>query len=114
MSASEVRLLGEWRTDPADVQSLREYGDVSLLFEPGGMLRYTIHSAHKEQVILLLFRVEGTSLVTNQRSSPREERTIFFFENDGRLVLKNAPPSPPGHYVRVRLCSAPPAGVGAR
>jgi hypothetical protein len=86
--------------DPNDRWSLREYGDVSLHFENGGRLVYVIHLANKKQIMHLTCRVEGTWLVTNQPSSPREERAEFYFTPDGRLAVKNAAPLPPTFYVR--------------
>jgi hypothetical protein len=79
---------------------VREYGDVSLRFEKNGALAYTVHLAKKEQIMRLAYRVDGTTLVTDQPSSPREERTEFFFTPDGRLAPKNPPPAPPTFYVR--------------
>jgi hypothetical protein len=100
MSNQEPRLLGLWRTDPDDRWSLQTYGDVSLLFEPDGKLLYTIHLPNRKQIMRLLYRVDGSWLITDQPSSPREERTEFIFAQDGRLVLKNPVPAPPTHYLR--------------
>jgi hypothetical protein len=36
---------------------------------------------------VLTYRVEDDLLITDQPSSPREERTRFWFSPDGRLVL---------------------------
>ena len=100
MRSEGASLLGTWRTDPNDRWSLREYGDVSLRFEKAGTLVYTVHLPNKEQVIRLAYRVSGNTLVTDQPSSPREERTEFFFTPDGRFAVKNAAPAPPTFYVR--------------
>lgn len=48
----------------------------------------------------LTYRVEGNMLITDQSSSPCEERTEFSLTSDGRLAVKNAAPSPPTYYVR--------------
>jgi hypothetical protein len=93
------QLIGTWRTDPNDQWSLREYGDVSLRFEKDGTLFYTVHLPIKAQIMRLTYRVDGNRLVTDQPSSPREERTEFFFTSDGRLAVKNAAPAPPTFYV---------------
>lgn len=93
-------LIGTWRTDPTDAWSLRHYGEVTLRFDAQGGLVYTVHQPGKDQIILLTYRVEGDCLVTDQPSSPAEERTPFFFTPDGRLALSNPPPSPPTFYVR--------------
>lgn len=100
MENDNRRLLGLWRTDATDSMSLREYGDVSLRFEKGGRLVYTIHTPDREQIMYLTYRVEGSCLVTDQPSEPREERIEFSFTSDGRLSLKNPAPLPPTFYVR--------------
>lgn len=100
MTGEGSKLFGLWRTDPNDQWSLREYGDVSLSFSEDGKLVYTIHLPGKEQIMNLTYHTDGTSLVTNQLSAPREERTEFFFTSDGRLAVKNASPGPPTFYVR--------------
>src|SRR4051812_43773125 len=99
MTATQPSLLGTWRTDPGDASSLRDFGDVSLRFEQDGTLTYTIHLPKKVQVMRLSYRVKGNILVTDQGSSPREERAEFFFTSDGRLAVKNVAPAPPTFYV---------------
>jgi hypothetical protein len=101
MNSDGARLLGTWRTDPDDTWSQREYGDVTLLFEPEGRLVYTIHLPTKDQIMLLTYRVEGMLLLTNQPSSPREERAEFYFTPEGRLAVKNQSPARPTFYLRV-------------
>jgi hypothetical protein len=102
MTNAGTQLLGTWLTDPEDRWSLREYGEVSLHFEEDGVLVYTVHLPRKEQIMRLTYRVDGNQLVTDQPSSPQEERTEFFFTSDGRLAVKNAPPAPPTFYVRAK------------
>jgi hypothetical protein len=101
MTKENPDLSGCWRTDPNDGWSLREYGDVSLRFDKEGKLEYTIHLPDEDQIMLLTYRLDGECLVTDQPSSPREERTEFFFTPDGRLAVKNPTPAPPSFYVRV-------------
>jgi hypothetical protein len=101
MVTDDARLLGLWRTDPTDSRSLQQYGDVSLRFYPGGRLVYTVHTADRQQIMYLTYRIEGNWLVTDQLSAPREERTAFFFTPDGRLSLENPHPLPPTCYVRM-------------
>ena len=101
MEDAVARLVGSWRTDPGDRRSLEEYSDVSLRFERDGMLIYTVHLKGKDQIIHLTYRVEGSCLVTDQPSFPREERGEFSIASDGRLVLKSPPPAKPTFYVRV-------------
>ena len=82
-----MNLLGKWTTAPQDVDSLQKYGRVTLEFTKDGRLLYTIHSPGKEEVILLTYFVQDDVIVTNQPSSPREERTRYLLESDDRLVL---------------------------
>ena len=96
-----LKILGSWCTDPKDQWSLREYGKVSLDFSENGALVYTIHLPDKDQIMRLSYRLEGNTLVTDQPSSPREERTEFFFASDGRLALSNVAPNPPTFYIRM-------------
>jgi len=99
---AQARLAGSWRTDPTDLRSLQEYGNVTLEFEEEGRLAYTIHLPKKKQIMHLTYRVEGSWLVTDQPSHPQEERSEFFFTSDGRLALKHPGTSlPPSLYVRV-------------
>lgn len=100
MKSKGTQLLGTWRTDPSDWWSLREYGDVSLRFENDGKLVYTVHLPNKQQILHLTYRVDGAWLVTNQPSSPREERAEFYFMPDGRLAVKSAASASPSFYVR--------------
>lgn len=85
-SASSI-LLGEWSTDPEDVEAIENYGRVTMNFRPNGTLVYTIHGDSGKEVMLLTYRVEKDVLITNQPSSPREDRTKFFFDAEGRLRL---------------------------
>jgi|SRR5215813_2257614 len=103
MTDAHERLVGLWRTDPNDRDSLREYGDVSLQFDSSGNLVYTVHLPNKEQFMYLTYRLDGKWLVTNQPSHPREERVEFYFASDGRLALRNPPPAPTSFYVRAKL-----------
>lgn len=90
MSRHEMeKLLGLWRSDPNDLNSLREYGLITMEFKHDGTLIYTIHEKHKEQKSLLNFKVENNIIITDQPSSPRIERTPFMFTTDGKLVLIN-------------------------
>lgn len=93
-------LEGTWRTDPGDHWSLREYGDVSLRFERGGKLVYTVHLSGREQIIHLRYREDGHHLVTDQPSAPRQDTAEFHFTPDGRLVIKSQGDLPPTYYVR--------------
>ena len=87
MSSQINELLGTWKTDPQDEESLRSYGRVTLKFGCDGSLLYTVHHAEKDQVMRLTFRLESGFIVTDQRSHPHPERTGYELTSDGRLVL---------------------------
>jgi hypothetical protein len=80
-------LVGTWISDPEDVEGLREFGRVTLDFQPDGQLTYTAHAEGKDQNIFLTFRIDDGILVTNQPTAPREERTAYSVTPDGKLVL---------------------------
>lgn len=89
MTSQGEKILGRWVTDPEDVKSLEELGFVSMEFQPNGNLTYTIHGEEKEQVMFLTYRIEGDVLVTDQPSSPKEERAPIRFTNEGKLIVRN-------------------------
>lgn len=80
-------LLGTWTSDPEDHEGIREFGRTTLEFEEDGQLTYTVHAEGKDQKMFLSFRVEGGTLITDQPSSPREERTAYSVGPDGKLTL---------------------------
>jgi hypothetical protein len=57
-------------------------------FLDDGSLTYTIHGRETNEVMLLTFRTaDGDTIVSNQESSPREERSPYTFTADGKLML---------------------------
>jgi hypothetical protein len=87
MSRQINELLGTWKSDPQDGESLRSYGKVTLRFGSDGSLLYTVHQAEKDQVMRLTFRLESGFIVTDQPSHPQPERTAYELTSDGKLVL---------------------------
>lgn len=81
----DSRLLGRWISEPAGRSSGGEV--TSLEFLDDGSLTYTTHGLEKNQVMLLRFRTEGETIVSDQESSPHEERTPYSFTDDGKLML---------------------------
>ncbi|MCP3446398.1 hypothetical protein [Bradyrhizobium sp. CCGUVB14] len=82
-----MNLLGAWLVDETDKLALTRLGDVLLEFDDNGGLRYTIREPDKHQIINLRYRVEGSTIVTDQPSAPQVERTQFSFVEDGVLTL---------------------------
>ena len=88
MSSQINELLGHWKSDPQDEESLRSYGNVTLKFGSDGSLLYMVHQPDKDQVMRLTFRVESGFIITNQPSHPHPERTAYELTSDGQLVLR--------------------------
>ena len=82
MAAGETALPGEWRQVKPDPHPAA----IFLTFEPDGALRYRIE-ADTVQHILLTWRVEGDTIISDQPSAPQEQRTRFSFAGPDRLLL---------------------------
>ena len=82
-----MNLIGCWVIDSADQNALAALGNVVLDFAEDGHLTYTVRGEGKSQVVDLRYRIEGTTIVTDQPSAPRAERTGFSFSEDGALTL---------------------------
>ena len=82
-----MSLLGAWLVDETDKLALTRLGNVLLEFDGSGALRYSIREQDKTQIINLRYRVEGSTIVTDQPSAPRVERTQFSIAEDGVLTL---------------------------
>jgi hypothetical protein len=82
-----MRLVGTWVVDDTDRHTLADLGNVELEFGEDGALTYTIHAEGKRQIIKLLYRIDGATIVTDQPSAPRMERTAFSLSEDGILIL---------------------------
>lgn len=94
-----MSLVGAWVLDEADARALSDLGDVLLEFGEGGGLLYTIRGQEKDQIIMLRYRVEASTILTNQPSEPRVERTQFSLADD---ILTLAFGGVPYRFVRAR------------
>jgi hypothetical protein len=83
------RLIGKWKSDPDDASTQASYGEVTQTFHEDGRLTYIIHLPEKEQVMRLVYKIDGDELVTDQPSAPEEHRTKFRFDERGRLILED-------------------------
>jgi len=75
-------LEGCWKIDPTDDAAVAAFGMATLEFGKDGRLTYSVDEGERRQIILLTYKVEGQTLVTDQPSSPRQERTRFALEGD--------------------------------
>lgn len=80
-------LVGAWVVDETDTQALERWGNVVLEFDHSGGLIYTVRGDDKDEIIILRYQVEGSTLITDQPSAPHVERTQFSFTSDGVLTL---------------------------
>lgn len=80
-------LIGKWKLDPYDIESLQEYGNISLEFKSTGELIYIVYLNNKEQKIYMTYKIVDNLLITNQPSSPQVEQTNYVLQADGKLVL---------------------------
>jgi hypothetical protein len=92
-----MSLVGAWIVDKSNAAALAELGDVLLEFGDDGGLLYTIRGQDKHQIIKLRYQIEGSTIVTDQPSAPRVERTEFSLADD---VLTLAFGGVPYRFVR--------------
>lgn len=79
-------LIGCWHLETADPElGMTEPAEIE--FKPDGNMLYSIEAGSKWQIMRMTFRVDGSDLVTDQPSAPKEERTAFVLEGANRLVL---------------------------
>ena len=74
----DPRLIGRWRLFRAD-QSLDFAPNVRMEFMPGGRLRYTFDAGGNQQSLMLIYRVDGDQLFTDNPAAPHASTTRFWF-----------------------------------
>ena len=84
---ADQRLFGRWALDRSE-QDLDTGESVVAEFTPDGRLDYAITKGGQTGIVKMVYRVESGVLVTDQPSSPHEERTKYAFDGDGLLVLE--------------------------
>jgi hypothetical protein len=80
------RLLGGWSLVESEGSDVVGDG-VLMTFDPDGRLTYAVEENGKQQIMNLVWQVDGDEIVSNQPSAPREERTKASFDDRGRLTL---------------------------
>lgn len=87
MSAeADPRLIGRWRLFRAD-PSLDFAPNVRMEFLDGGRLRYSFDSGGNPQSVMLIYRVEGDVLFTDNPAAPHSTATRFSFGPGEVLVI---------------------------
>lgn len=79
-------LLGRWRLLRADA-ALDFAPGVRMEFRAGGRLDYTIDVGGREQVVALVYRVDGDTLRTDNPANPHAVSTHFSQGEGGVLVF---------------------------
>ena len=82
----DPRLIGRWRLFRAD-SSLDFAPDVRMEFLDGGRLRYEFHAGGNLQSLMLIYRVEGDQLFTDNPAAPHVQETRFRFGPGDVLTL---------------------------
>ena len=80
-------LAGQWTVDLSDAATVDASGNVTLQFDPGGTLTYTIWLSDKKQIMLRTYRIEGNTIITDQPSHPNEERSAFEIDGDKLTIM---------------------------
>ena len=75
------KLEGRWVLDPSDTDAVAAFGKASAEFA-NGRLVYEVEEDGKLQIMLMTYRVEGQTLITDQPSHPRPERTRYSLGGD--------------------------------
>jgi len=83
----DARLVGMWDLDPSDTVALARYGSSTMILGEDGRLTHVIHAPEKDMIMLLTWRTEGQTIITNQPSVPREEKTSYTLLDDHTLLL---------------------------
>jgi hypothetical protein len=79
-------LIGRWRLFRAD-PSLDFAPNVRMEFLDGGRLRYSFDAGETAQSVMLIYRVEGDMLFTDNPAAPHVRETKFWFGPGDVLAL---------------------------
>ena len=78
----DSELTGIWESDPEEIESIEEYGNVRLTFGKNGQLTHEIILHDRIQKINLVYWTQEGVIYTDQPSSPGTEITKYRIEND--------------------------------
>ncbi len=82
----DPRLLGRWRLVRAD-DSLDFAPNAAMEFQVGGRLRYEFAAGGIQQSVMLVYRVDGDLLHTDNPAAPHARETRFRFGAGDVLIL---------------------------
>lgn len=81
------RFIGVWISDPSDIDAITRYGEMTLEFTRTGKLIYTMDRGTIFKSFQHSFYIEDGILVVPQESGDPDERTPYYFTEQGDLVL---------------------------
>jgi len=81
-----THLIGRWRLFRAD-PSLDFAPNVRMEFLDGGRLRYSFEAGGVSQSLMMIYRVDGDMLYTDNPSAPHSRETRFWFGPGDVLAL---------------------------
>ena len=82
----DPRLLGRWRLFRSD-SGLDFAPNVRMEFLHGGRLRYEFDAGETSQSLMLIYRVEGDTLFTDNPAAPHATEARFWFGEGDVLVF---------------------------
>jgi hypothetical protein len=74
----DPRLLGRWRLFRS-APGLDFAPNVRMEFQPGGRLQYSFTAGENPQTVMLIYRVEGDLLLTDNPVAPHATTSKFWF-----------------------------------
>lgn len=80
-------LVGSWNSDETDETTQKTLGKVTITFTEDGKLIYDIFEDGKIQRMNLVYKIQGSVIISDQPSRPQEQRTMYKIENGNKLIL---------------------------
>jgi hypothetical protein len=80
-------LIGSWNSDETGETTQKALGKVTMTFTEDGKLIYDVFEGGRQQRINMVYKVQGDTIISDQPSHPREQRTRYQIENGDKLIL---------------------------
>src|SRR6476659_4803180 len=87
MKATIEQLLGCWKSDTTDPNTLASAGEAIQEFFPGGHLMYAARSGSDITVMELTYELKDGMMTTDQPSKPHRHTTHVELDPAGRLLI---------------------------
>lgn len=89
MEKESNQLLGSWIIDQADVITLKQMGDVTIVFDTENKMRYIVKEKGSINITSLTYRIENDLIISVLPPGNQEERTRFVFKEENILILES-------------------------